>query len=120
MMIGDKRKYNTCIVTLKAKGASGEKPGTDELDGEALEVNPEITTVSAAMTDPTWISYVEDAIKKTNNSAACPSQASKVQKFKILPRDFSVETEELTPTLKLKRSTACKNFSDIIEEMYKE
>ena len=120
MMIGDKRKYNTCIVTLKAKGASGEKPGTDELDGEALEVNPEITTVSAAMTDPTWISYVEDAITKTNNSAACPSQASKVQKFKILPRDFSVETEELTPTLKLKRSTACKNFSDIIEEMYKE
>merc|ERR1711934_551578 len=52
MMVGDKRKFNTCLVTLKAKGANGEKPGTDELDGAALEVNPEIKTISAAQKDP--------------------------------------------------------------------
>merc|ERR1719356_2006705 len=33
MMVGDKRKFNTCLVTLKAKGATGEQPGGDELDG---------------------------------------------------------------------------------------
>jgi long-chain-fatty-acid--CoA ligase ACSBG len=120
MMVGDKRKFNTCVVTLKAKGATGEKPGTDELDGDAKDVSPGVTTISAAMTDPVWLKYIEDAIKKTNNSPACPSNACKIQKFKILPRDFSVETDELTPTLKLKRSVACKIFHDIIEEMYKE
>jgi long-chain-fatty-acid--CoA ligase ACSBG len=120
MMVGDKRKFNTCVVTLKAKGATGEKPGTDELDGDALDVSPGVTKISAAMTDPTWLKCVEDAIKKTNNSPACPSNACKIQKFKILPRDFSVETDELTPTLKLKRSVACKIFHDLIEEMYQE
>lgn len=52
MMVGDKKKYNTCVVTLKAKGATGELPGGDDLDGAALEVSPGVTTVSAAMKDP--------------------------------------------------------------------
>jgi long-chain-fatty-acid--CoA ligase ACSBG len=120
MMVGDKRKFNTCLVTLKAKGANGEKPGTDELDGPALDVNPDVKTISAAMTDPAWLKYVEDAIRQTNLSSACPSNAAKIQKFKILSRDFSVENDELTPTLKLKRSVACKIHLPVIEEMYKE
>ena len=62
--------------------------------------------------------YIQNAIDETNKSPACPSNASRIGKFVILPRDFSVETEELTPTLKLKRSTACKNFSEQIEAMY--
>merc|ERR1711920_778602 len=32
MMVGDKRKYNVALITLIAKGANGEVPGTDELD----------------------------------------------------------------------------------------
>ena len=38
MMVGDKRKYNVCLITLKAKGATGELPGGDELDGDALTI----------------------------------------------------------------------------------
>ena len=30
-MIGDHRKYNVAVLTLKAQGATGEKPGTDDL-----------------------------------------------------------------------------------------
>merc|ERR1712066_1167900 len=40
MMIGDQRKYNVCFVTLKAVGANGEVPGTDDLDAAAKLVNP--------------------------------------------------------------------------------
>merc|ERR1719502_2367198 len=32
MMVGDKRKYNVALVTLKAVGANGEVPGTEVLD----------------------------------------------------------------------------------------
>merc|ERR550539_1045380 len=32
MMIGDKRKYNVALITLKAKGANGETKGGDDLE----------------------------------------------------------------------------------------
>merc|ERR1712217_509948 len=51
MMVGDKRKYNVALVTLKAVGANGEAPGTDNLDAGADRVNPTVTTISAAIND---------------------------------------------------------------------
>merc|ERR1712217_262225 len=61
MLVGDKRKYNVALVTLKAVGANGESPGTDELDAGAKRVNPNVTTISAAMADDAWIKAVENA-----------------------------------------------------------
>merc|ERR1712190_362056 len=42
MMIGDKKKYNVALITLKAVGANGESPGTDSLDAGAKRLNPEV------------------------------------------------------------------------------
>jgi long-chain-fatty-acid--CoA ligase ACSBG len=116
MMVGDKRKFNVALVTLKAKGATGDLPGGDELDGAALDVSPGITTISAAVKDPVWAKYVTDKIKEVNKSA--PNQACFIQKFTILPRDFSVNTEELTPTLKVKRSFVEKMHVRMLDQMY--
>merc|ERR1719277_110260 len=55
MMVGDKRKYNVALVTLKAKGANGEVPGENDLDAGALRINPDVKTISDAMNDPAWI-----------------------------------------------------------------
>jgi long-subunit acyl-CoA synthetase (AMP-forming) len=41
-----------------------------------------------------------------------------VQKFTILPHDFSVDGEELTPTLKTKRSVVDEKYHEQIEAMY--
>merc|ERR1711972_1013979 len=68
MMIGDKRKYNVAFVTLKAVGANGENPGTDDLDAGAKRVNPAVTTISAAMDDKTWIDKIQAAIDATNKN----------------------------------------------------
>merc|ERR1712232_895950 len=65
MMIGDKRKYNVALVTLKAVGANGEVPGTDNLDAGAKRINPAVTTISAAMEDAKWIEVITEAIKAT-------------------------------------------------------
>jgi long-chain acyl-CoA synthetase len=46
------------------------------------------------------------------------SNASKIGKFTILPKDFSVETDELTATLKLKRSVSEAKHVKVIEKMY--
>merc|ERR1712176_741753 len=58
MMIGDKRKYNVALVTLKAVGANGEVPGTDDLDAGAKRVNANVTKISQAMDDEKWIETV--------------------------------------------------------------
>merc|ERR1712232_1078085 len=104
MLIGDKRKYNVALVTLKAVGANGEVPGTDELDAGAKRVNPSVTTISGAMKDAKWIETVTAAfVSANNNGKVCPNNAFKIQKFMILPANFSEENNELTPTKKLKR-----------------
>merc|ERR1719487_624405 len=68
MMVGDKRKYNVALVTLKAVGANGEVPGTDTLDAGAARFKPSVKTISAAMDDSDWIAAITDAIKKTNQN----------------------------------------------------
>ena len=40
--------------------------------------------------------------------------------FTILPKEFSIETGELTPTLKIKRNVVSANFAHEIERMYKD
>merc|ERR1719160_90578 len=54
MMVGDKRKYNVVLLTLQTKGYTGELAGTDEWDGHAALVNPDVKTVGEAMNDPVW------------------------------------------------------------------
>merc|ERR1712190_684366 len=119
MMIGDKRKYNVCVVTLKAVGANGEVPGTDDLDAGAKRVNPEVKTISAAMDDKTWIATIQKAIDDTNkNTKVVQNNAFSIQKFCILPCNFSEQEGELTPTKKLKRKAVETNYAKMIDKMY--
>mmetsp|Transcript_66849 Transcript_66849/g.169564 ORF Transcript_66849/g.169564 Transcript_66849/m.169564 type:complete len:745 (+) Transcript_66849:51-2285(+) len=119
IMVGDNRKYNIALVTLQAEGSTGEFPGGDDLMPIGVAVNPKVKTISQAMKDPIWLKYVQDAITKTNsNPSVCQSNAWKVQKFAILPRDFSIQTEEFTATLKLKRSVAEQVWAEVITSLY--
>jgi len=123
MMVGDKKPFNCMLVTLKTKGATGEVNAGEDLDVEALALTKDsatpATTVTAAMSNETVIKAITDAIKGTNNDeSVCPMNASKVQKFTILPEDFSVSTDELTPTFKLKRSVVYSKYAAAIDAMY--
>ncbi len=48
------------------------------------------------------------------------SRPETIRKWRILPRDFSVESGEMTPTMKVKRSVVGERYRDEIEEMYAE
>lgn len=116
IMIGDKRKYNVCLVTLKANGATGELPGTNELAGDALKVDADVKTITDAIKSEKFAKHIEDCLIATNKTA--PNSASKIQKFSILPLDFSSVTGELTPTFKLKRSVTEKKWAAHIDSMF--
>jgi long-chain-fatty-acid--CoA ligase ACSBG len=120
VVIGDKRKYNVVLLTLKCKPDFSTGGFTDDLTNEALTVNPAIKTVSAALSDKVWNDYVKKGVETYNASSACVSNACKVQYFKLLPTDLSIPGGELTPTMKLKRNVINEKYAQIIDSMYKD
>ena len=114
MMVGDKRKYNVCLVTLKTE----EKDGwpTDVLTGDAAAFRG-VKTVGDAQNSAEVAKAIQNAIDITNANAV--SRAQKIQYYRLLDQDFSVNGGHLTATLKLKRSVCAKMYADTIESMYK-
>ena len=60
-------------------------------------------------------SEIETQVNDLNNRFSDPEQ---LKKFSILPRDFTIDDGELTPTLKIRRKQISQNWSSIIESMY--
>lgn len=107
--VGDKRKFISCLLI----------PYIDDdgnLTGMSKDVNPSLTTPKEAIDDETWKKVVDKGIKEANKGAI--SNAATVKKWRLLDRDFSVEKDELTPSLKVKRKVVMKHFSEEIEEIY--
>jgi len=59
---------------------------------------------------------IQDGIDCVNKEAT--SNAQKIQKFKVLPTDFSVPGGELGPTLKVKRHFVLKKYESLICNIY--
>ena len=62
-------------------------------------------------------SEIDSAVKELNDRFSNPEQ---LKKFSILPRDFTIDDGELTPTLKIRRKQISENWSSVIESMYTE
>jgi len=116
-MIGDKRKFNVALITLKCEGASGDLAGTNQLAGGAKHFDANIKTIQEACRSKKYMKAITDCITACNNDFV-PSPPCKIQKFTILPHDFSVENGELTPTLKLKRSVSTEKYIEVVDRMY--
>ena len=75
VMIGDRRKFNTCLITLKQKvdpdTNNGDGGFFEELDGAAAALSPTCTTAAQAAVDPTWIAHLRKAISTYNSQVRC-------------------------------------------------
>ncbi len=69
------------------------------------------------MANHPWVrDRVREIIRRKNNELA-PFEA--IRNFLILSRDFTVEAEELTPTLKPRRQVIAERYKELIDEMYR-
>ena len=62
-------------------------------------------------------SDIQTQVDLLNQKFSNPEQ---LKKFSVLPRDFTIDDGELTPTLKIRRKQINENWSDIIDSMYSE
>jgi long-chain acyl-CoA synthetase len=98
VVIGDRRKYLTALVTLDDAAARKLVP-----DAQRLEDAPAIR------------SAVQAQIDEVNQTLA---RVEQVKRFAVLARPFGIDTGELTPTMKLKRKVIAQKYSREIEAMY--
>lgn len=122
-LVGDKKKFLTLLVTLKTEMDSEGAP-KDELSKETLKwfetlnvKHKTLKEVLAAGPDPLVMKALQEAVDAANVKAI--SNAQKIQKFAILPQDFSIATGELGPTMKLKRNVVTDKYKEVIEKFYK-
>ena len=115
VVVGDNRKYLTCLITLKCEQDMETMKMTRVLQPQARD-EVECKTSDQAMHDDKTLKLIADGIGRANENAV--SNAQTVKKFKIIPDDFGVETEELTPTMKVKRNVVYEKYHDLIENMY--
>lgn len=104
-VFGDKKPYLVALLTPNVERlidfARDEK--IDYIDLEALVTHSRIKDLYASR------------IESLNNGL--PSYET-IKKFILLPREFSIEGGELTPTLKLKRREIYRLYKSAIENMY--
>lgn len=100
VLIGDKKKFLSMLVTLKTDVdvATGMPLDTltSEVQGWLKQLGCPATTVAEVLKagpDPKLLQAIQDGINKVNKQAT--SNAQKIQKFSILTQDFSIPTGEL-------------------------
>lgn len=120
VIIGDKRKFLSMLVSLKVKPDKQTGLPSDELDQDSLfackEIGSDAKTYSDAKKDPLWKKYIDEGMKAANKKTT--SRAQVVQKWTWLPEDFSEKNGDLTPTLKVKRNVVLEKNSTLIQTMY--
>jgi long-chain acyl-CoA synthetase len=105
MVVGDGRN---CLAALIV-------PDADALRTAIAERKIEVTSREQALVHPEVHELYAAAVQKR---LAGVSGCEQVRHFRLLDRGFSIESGELTPTLKLRRDAIMANFAAAIAEMY--
>ena len=107
MVIGDGKKYPAALVVPSYAFVSEwcRRKGMDCSDHRAMVANEQVK-------DRIW-----NEIKMYNDSFG---QWEQVKKIALLPFEFTIDSGELTPTLKLKRKYIMEKYKDVVEKLYNE
>jgi len=105
VVVGEGRPFIAAMVTLNPESLTDWARAHGK-DGRPLE---------QLVDDPELRGEIGRAIEAANLSV---SRAESIREFAILPRDFTVENDELTPSLKVRRAVVNQHYAPIISAMY--
>ena len=105
VMIGDKRNYPTALVVpnFEALESWAAKRGFPSGSRDELCSRPEVAQH--------YLGLIAELLSDL-------AQYEKIKRVTVLPDEFTQESGELTPTLKVKRRVIAQKYRDAIEKMY--
>ena len=132
IVIGDKQKFLTCLITLKVEIDPATSIPSEILDQSVTNwckkvlkqkgieedgrIPNTITDFKNNVHVETFLQGIQEVINQANQKA--DFKAAEVKKFCILPNEFSIAGGEFTPTLKIKRHVITKKYQNEIDIMY--
>jgi len=107
VVIGDKRKYLTCLIMIDQ----------ENVEHHAQTHAIPFTDYKSLCASKKILALIGTELERVNEGF---SSAETVKKFRLIDILLTAEDEELTPTMKLKRSFVNEKYSNLIESMYGE
>jgi len=108
LLVGDKLPYVAALFTLNR--ATLETLGDLSKDAAVKDASME-----DLIARPAVVAEVKRVVAKVNKQLAPFEQ---IRKHAILPRDFTIEAGEITPTMKVRRSNVLENHRKAVAELY--
>jgi long-chain acyl-CoA synthetase len=105
VVVGDQRPFVAAMLAIDEEALS-EWAADQGLDGLEMSVLLDL---------PDLRGELQAAVDGANRSV---SKAESIRTFAVLPRDLTIASGELTPTLKVRRMVVAKAYDYILEEMY--
>jgi long-chain acyl-CoA synthetase len=103
-VIGDRRPFVAALIALD--------PETTLAWAQQNDLPADLAVLAQ---HPKVLSVVQGYIDEVNESL---SQVERIKKFAIVPEEWTVDSGELTPTMKMKRRVVHEKYAELIERMY--
>jgi long-chain acyl-CoA synthetase len=105
VVVGSRRKHAAALIV----------PERAALEREAREAGVHADDFESLLRDPRVLALYEGVLREVNASLAAHE---KVRRFALLAEPFTIDSGELTPTLKVKRSVVEARYRSRIDAMY--
>ncbi len=105
VLIGDNKRFVSALIV----------PGFSKLKEWAKQHGIEYTSNEEIIKNNMVITMITDIVDEYNKLF---NQVEQVKKFTLIPREFSIDKQEMTPKLSIRRKNILANFEKEIEKMY--
>jgi long-chain acyl-CoA synthetase len=105
VLIGDNKRFVSALIV----------PGFSKLKEWAKQHGIEYTSNEEIIKNNMVITLITDIVDEYNKLF---NQVEQVKKFTLIPREFSIDRQEMTPKLSIRRKNILANFEKEIDSMY--
>ena len=105
VLIGDRRKYLVALLI----------PNFDKLERDASAMGVQFASRDELIANEKVRQIYQTEIDRFNQNL---DRQEKIRRFALLPRDFTIDADEITPSLKVKRKMIDLKYKDIIDKLF--